>query len=146
MFCVFFTEMLLWNRKSQQSEPQNQTVWFFFFLAAVWLKPSESSRKKQEGSQVSAATKIWKAVETSSQKLLECWEGNANVGTNSCRQPAWEWREDFCSSGKPEVAQYTRCWPRCDGWNYANETNLSSLWNYFRRKALWVHPTIQRAG
>lgn len=46
MFCVFFTEMLLWNRKSQQSEPQNQTVCFFFFLAAVWLKPSESSRKE----------------------------------------------------------------------------------------------------
>lgn len=146
MFCVFFTEMLLWNRKSQQSEPQNQTVCvFFFWLLFDWSR-ARAAEKKQEGSQVSAATKIWKAVETSSQKLLECWEGNANVGTNSRRQPAWEWREDFCSSGKPGVAQYSRCWPRCDGWNYANETNLSSLWNYFRRKALWFRPTIRRAG
>lgn len=48
MFCVFFTEMLLWNRKSQQSEPQNQTVCFVFFSGRC-LTEAEREQQKETG-------------------------------------------------------------------------------------------------
>lgn len=46
MFCVFFTEMLLWNRKSQQSEPQNQTVCFFFFSGRCLTEAEREQQKR----------------------------------------------------------------------------------------------------
>ena len=140
MSCFFYWHAALKQKISAvwAKEP-NCFVFLYFFLATVWLKLSESSsyRKKQEGSQVSVATKIWKALETSS-KNSSTLEGkrkrqHERVRVTEGFLQLWQTR------GGSVFQILTMLW-----WLELCKLNprLSTLWNYFRRM---LHDPIQQS-